>query len=254
MNPSPPPRTKTIAALVLTKNEAENIVPCLGSVSWCDQLIIIDDNSTDRTAALARSAGALVYKRALKADFASQRNFGLGKVSCEWAFFIDADERVPESLKGEILASLDRYDYSGYKLTRTDVFLGKRLGFGETASVSPIRLARKSAGSWRRPVHEVWDIKGKVAKLQQPLLHYPHRSISGFIAEINQYTQIEAEFRRERGESTSFVELLLFPIAKFIQNYIFRIGILDGFPGLVMAFMMSLHSLTLRVKVRQKNL
>lgn len=242
-------RRSTTSAAIITRNEKQNIIKCLKTVSWCDEIIVVDDESTDGTRELAKQKGAKVYFRPSAADFASQRNFALRKAKGKWVLFIDADERVTESLKKEILAVLDRADISGYRLKRDDVFLGKRLHYGETANVKLIRLARKEAGSWTRPVHEIWDIKGRVGELNQPLLHYPHGSIAEFIEEINTYSQIEAGFRKDRGESTTFIELIFFPVGKFIQNYFLRLGILDGFVGFIVAYMMSLHSLLVRLKL-----
>lgn len=111
----------------------------------------------------------------------------------------------------------------------------------ETANVRLLRLGKKDAGQWRRPVHEVWEISGPVGVLKNPLRHYPHPAIHEFIQTINRYTDLETG-------KFSYFRLFANPIGKFIQNYFFRLGFLDGFPGFVMAYMMSFYSLVVRVK------
>ncbi len=140
---------------------------------------------------------------------------------------------------------------SGYPIKRQDHFMGKDLRFGETANVTLLRLARKSAGKWHRPIHETWQVKGEIAQLKNPLLHYPHHSISQFIKSINFYTDLEAKHRLSPEKPNKFgvvTQMLFFPPAKFIYNYIVLLGFLDGIPGFIMALMMSLHSFMVRAK------
>jgi len=241
-----------ISAVVLTKNEEQNIQECLRSLRWCDEVIVIDDGSKDKTAVLAGQAGATVFTRTMHGDFAAQRNFGLNKAKGEWILFLDADECVSDELKQEIENAVSRKDVVGFWLGREDEFLGRSLKFGETAHARLIRLGKKSTGEWNRPVHEVWEIKGKVGELEGKIQHHPHPTIHQFLEDINRYTDIEARFRTRQGEPPSPVETLALPLAKFVKNYFLLLGLLDGFPGLVMAYMMSLHSLFVRVKMRRR--
>lgn len=240
----------TIASVVITKNEKKDIKSCLKSIDWCDEVIVIDDNSTDGTPTIAKSLGAYVYSRSSGENFAAQRNFALKKVKSEWVLFVDADERVSKKLQAEIQNAIKRKkDVAGYKIKRQDIFLGKKLRFGEAAGVELLRLGRKNRGAWKRPVHEVWELDGKIDRLKHNLIHYPHQTIADFLSKINYYTEIESEYRKNRGLGSNMFELFLYPTAKFVKNYILLLGFLDGFPGFVMAFMMSIHSLCVRVKI-----
>ncbi len=241
----------TISAVILAKNEENNIVSCLRSLNWCNQIIVIDDDSSDRTVDFAIKERAIVISRRLNGNFALQRNFGLEKAKGDWVLFLDADERVTKQLETEILQAVSQKDVVGFRLKRQDIFLGKALKFGETARIRLIRLARKSSGNWKRPVHEVWDVQGRIITLKQKIMHYPHPTITEFLEEINRYTDIEASLRRKKKEYPSWFETLTLPLAKMAKNYCFLLGFLDGFPGLSLAFMMSLHSLCVRLKTRE---
>ena len=241
-----------ISAVVLTKNEEKNIKECLETLNWCDELVVIDDYSEDKTVEISQKLGAKVFQRHLDDDFACQRNFGLKKAKGEWILFVDADERVTPALAGEISNLKSQIsNFSGFHLKRRDYFLGRWLKHGETANVKLLRLAKKNAGKWQRKVHEFWQIgEGRVGELKSPLLHYPHKNLTDFFESINWFSSLNAEVFCCQGKGLKFLEWGK-PMAKFVQNYFFRLGFLDGFPGLVMALMMSLHSLITRVKVRE---
>lgn len=251
--------TATITVVILTHNNQSSIGRLIRSLHWCDEVLVIDDQSADRTRAIAKKLGAKVFIRPLKDNFAAQRNFGLAQVTTDWAFFVDTDEIVSPALAGEIKSIITTSTYSAYSLRRIDFFWGKKLLFGETGHLNLLRLARTNAGLWRRPVHEVWQVKPPLGELKTSLYHYPHPDLAGFITKINYYTDIEARYRRRYPTGPDPVDLqglalLFIPAGKFMYNYFFKLGILDGLPGLVMALMMSLHSLLVRLKVYEKSL
>ncbi|MBU0619376.1 glycosyltransferase family 2 protein [Patescibacteria group bacterium] len=239
-----------ISAIVLTKNEAENIKVCLKNLSWCDELIVIDNYSTDKTTVMAKQLGAKVWQHHLNQDFSQQRNFGLEKASHQWVFFVDADETVSPALKKEVLQLIkSESEIQGFYLKRQDFFLGKRLCFGETAAVKLLRLARKNAGQWQRPVHEIWQIKGRTGQLKNPLLHQRQLTVAQFLTRINNYSSIRAKELYNQSVKASWLTILAYPVGKFCQNYFFRLGLLDGQVGFMMALMMSIHSFLVRAKL-----
>lgn len=238
-----------ISAVILTKNEEKNIKDCLQTLSFADEIIVIDDDSNDKTRQIAKKLGAKVFERRLDNDFSSQRNFGLNKAKGEWILFVDADERISSALRAEIL-NFQFSIFNGAYLRRKDYFLGRWLNFGETAHVKLLRLAKKDAGQWKRKVHETWVIeKGRVGELKSPLLHYPHATVSEFLKQINEYADFNARQFFDEGKRFQLWEMLLLPTAKFFFNYFIRFGFLDGFPGFVLAIMMAWHSLISRVKL-----
>ncbi len=240
-----------ISAVILTKNEEKNITACLESLSWCDEIVVIDDNSTDKTVDIAKKKGVRVYVHALENNFSEQRNFGLEKATGDWVLFVDADERISSALWYEIMANTNTPldGYSGFYLKRQDSMWGKVLQHGETSNVKLLRLAKKDAGSWEGKVHEAWKVQGKKLTLKNPLMHYPHQSVNEFLQEINYYTDLRAEELYNKKIKTSWWSIILFPKVKFVSNYVIKLGFLDGLPGLVFALMMSFHSFLVRGKL-----
>lgn len=230
--------------VILAKNEEKNISECIKSVYFCDEVIVIDDNSSDNTAKLALECGANVYMRGLNNDFASQRNFGLQRTKGKWALFLDADERVSENLKREIvtLVKSSQTKYSGFFLKRTDVIFGKEVSHGEMGRVKLLRLAKKDAGFWKRSVHEFWAVRGKTKTLANSLYHYPHQNLRGFVDSINAFSSLHAKSNREEGKQASLVKVVLWPLGHFVRNWVFRAGFLDKTLGFVIAVFMSFHS------------
>lgn len=239
-----------ISAVVLTRNEEKNITDCLKSLLWCDEILVVDDMSTDHTVELARrlSPKVRVIDRLLNNNYAAKRNFALTQTRNEWILFVDADERLSNKLAEEIKRHIAIDRVNGFRLRRQDFFLGKKLRFGETASVRLLRLARRNTGLWQRPVHEFWEIVGPTSTLRVPIDHYPHPTLSHFLVGINRYTDLDAKEFVANGVAFSFPRVILNPLGKFLQNYFLRLGFLDGLPGLIMAFMMSFYSAAVRVK------
>lgn len=241
-----------ISVVILTKDEESNIKQYIENLRWCKEILVIDDNSKDKTVEIAKRLGAKVFVRPLNNDFCNQRNFGLMKAGGAWVLFIDADEAVGEALKNEILGIILnplKNRYNGFLIKRKDYMWGRELKHGELGNVKLMRLAKKDAGNWQGKVHEVWKIKGKIGELNNSIKHYPHQSIREFLKEINFYTDIKAKELYENGFMTSFLSVLFFPIGKFFLNYIIRYGFMDGTRGLIFAILMSLHSFLVRSKL-----
>lgn len=242
-----------ISAVVLSRNDEENIERTLGSLAWCDEVLVVDDYSDDETATIAINLGATVYKRHLEDDFAAQRNYALRKARHPWVLFVDSDETVSPELAKEIrgiadTAILDN-DPNGYYVSRRDYFLGTWLTSGETGRVRLLRLGRKDRGEWNRTVHETWDIEGRKGTLREPLLHYPHQDVAQFLDSINRYSTINADYLHKQGVIEPTWRIVVNPVGKFIHNYLIRAGFRDGMPGAIMAIMMSMHSFLTRGKL-----
>lgn len=247
-----------ISVVVLTKNEGKNIEACLNTLKWADEIILIDDHSTDKTQEMAKKLGAKIFERELNDDFASQRNFGLEKAKNKWVLFVDADERVTPQLRAEIKSAISKAccyaisnqstAISGYFLKRRDYLFGKELKHGETSKVKLLRLGKKNTGEWKRRVDEIWEITGKIDTLKNPLEHHSHSSMTQFLNSVNFKSTLNARAFYEEGKRTRLWDWLK-PKAKFFQNWILRLGFLDGMEGLIMALMMAFHSFLVRSKL-----
>ena len=244
-----------ISAIILTKNEERHVLDCIEALSFCDEIIVVDDYSDDRTVDLLKNykgeRSAKVFKRKLDNDFASQRNFGLEKAKGEWVLFVDVDERVNSSLREEILQLTKNpiNKYNGFFIKRKDFMWGRLLNHGETGSTKLLRLAIKGNGLWNGNVHEVWSIGGNIGELTYPLIHYPHPTVHEFLAEINRYSDLRAKELYKNKVKIHWWSIIFYPKAKFFLNYFVKRGFLDGVPGLLVALIMSFHSFLVRSKL-----
>ncbi len=240
---------RMITAVILTKNSRRTLSQALRSVSFCSEVLVIDDDSKDETKRIARATKARVIQRTFTGSFADQRNFALEKARYPWVLFIDSDEVVPKALAQEVTNACVRGIHDGYYLRRQDYFYGKPLRYGETSSVRLLRLARKDTGKWKHPVHEVWDINGTVGDLHSPLQHYPHASVAEFLTKVNRYSTIRAHALFDQSAAFRWYDVVLYPLAKFVNNYLFLQGFRDGMRGAIYAWMMSFHSFLVRAKL-----
>jgi glycosyltransferase involved in cell wall biosynthesis len=232
-----------ISAIILTKNEEKQILDCLNTLEFVDEVIVVDDNSIDKTTSIAQKWGAKVFTRSMNQDYSAQSNFGAHKAKNNWVLFIDADERVSKDLQQEILQTLkSSQNISGYYLKRKDFIWGKWLTHGEVGTFKSLRLFQKNKGKWIRRVHPHVDIKGAIGHLKNPILHYPHQNLHKFINSIDRWSTWHAKANNEEGKIATLFKITFYPIGHFVKNYIFRLGFLDGMQGFVFACLMSAHS------------
>ena len=181
-------------------------------------------------------------------DFAKARNQAMAKVTTDWVLFKDSDETVTPKLGKEIAIAVKNKRFN-YQLKRQDFFEGRKLGFGETAAVRLIRLIQPGSGKWQGKVHEVFVSRLPVKTLSRPLLHERQITFSQLFERLNYYSDLRAKELFDAGADFSILQLLFFPKLKFVHNYFLRLGFLDGVPGLMLAVLMSWHSLMVRVKL-----
>jgi (heptosyl)LPS beta-1,4-glucosyltransferase len=228
---------------IISKSEIINKVLC-ESIGFADEIIVVVDSPAKKS---KKVEGVSYYFRPLGNDFASQRNFALEKAHGDWVLFVDDDEYVGTELSREIKESIQKSNYVGYFIKRIDVCYHQPLLHGETGSIKLLRLARRTAGKYSRPVHEIWQVTGKIGELSSPLYHAKDGLAGSFITRMSQYADIDADALIKENKPFSYTRLLLNPKAKFIQNYFGRLGFMDGTVGLIVAYLMSVQSLTVRV-------
>lgn len=185
----------TVSVIIIARDEAEILPVCLAGLAWADEIIVVDNGSTDATPEIARRAGATVVS-APGRDFAELRTTGLKAATGTWVLYVDADERVPAELQQEIRQLLLSFeperDPHGYFLRRRNYYLGRL--WPEQDKMQ--RLFWKSAlKRWHGPLHETADIDGTYGTLRHPLDHYTHRSLEAMVAKTNEWSEIEATLR-----------------------------------------------------------
>lgn len=233
---------KITAAIISKSEDVKSQV--LNSINFAEEIIVVVDSPEKKSRVQEKIH---YYYHPLNNNFAAQRNVALSKAKNDWVFFIDDDEYVGTELAREILSLPEKTKTTGFFIKRVDVCFHQPLKHGETGQTSLLRLAKKSAGKFQRPVHETWSIKGKVGELDSPLYHIKDNFISGFIDRMTQYSSIDADILTKENKPYTFWRLLLNPKGKFLQNYFVRLGLLDGTVGLFLAYLMSVQSLTVRV-------
>lgn len=241
-----------LTVCILAHNEEEKLKKLLPTLKFADEIIVVDDCSTDGTIEVCQRFGVKLWQRALNNDFGKQRNFALKQAKKGFVLFIDPDERVSQELVREITKVIQTGEKDGYYLKRQDIFKGKKLTYGEPGRVKLLRLGRKGAGWWERPVHETWRIK-RVGNLKEKLIHEAHESVREFSQGVDWYSGLEAAYRLRQNIPWSLWQTVVYPPIKFILNYFIFRGFLDGYAGLVYAFLMSKHSFLVRWKLYKLN-
>jgi glycosyltransferase involved in cell wall biosynthesis len=213
-----PPSRLPLSAVLITRNAARQLPDCLASLDFCDDIVVIDSGSEDGTGALARQLGARVIEQALH----------------DWVLCIDADERVSMPLRDAILAALIAPAQPAHRFARCNRFMGRYLRHGEGYPDWCLRLFDRRQARWSDDaVHEKVLTDAAVGTLAGDLLHESAESIESYLAKQNRYSTLAAETAINRGKRANFGHLLLSPTLRFIKFYFFRLGFVDGLPGLV---------------------
>jgi len=232
-----------VSVIVIALNQEDNIVSCLKTVAWADEIVLVDSGSTDRTLELAKGFTDRIFTIDWP-GFGAAKNFALDQATGEWIFSLDTDERVSEALRDEILAVVKgESPLAGYRVPRKNYFGGRwirRLGWYPNYT---LRLFRRGEGRFReRAVHEEVAVNGPVGTLQTPLDHYSYASVSDYIARQDRYARLAAEEMLKEGKRPQLGELFWRPLSHFFKLYVLRLGFLEGRLGYTLALLASLYN------------
>lgn len=229
-------KTPRITLFIIAKNEERRIAPCILSArDIVSEIIVIDSNSTDKTELVCRDLGAQVYKREFD-GFTNQKNFALSKVTGDWALNLDADERLSPALKEEILQAVTHPDIAGYYLPFSNYFLGKKMRFSGLNKEKHLRLVRPKKSHYVGGlVHEGLKVEGPLGTLHHAVEHYSYDSIESYFTKFNKYTSLAAEQLFKDGKRFCLLKVLVTLPFEFFKRYFLKLGILDGFNGLLWA-------------------
>ncbi len=241
-----------ISVLLITFNEEKHIVEVIKNIDFADEIIIIDGESTDNTAKLAKELpNVKLISRPFK-NFADQRNFAISKAKNEWILFIDADERIPNMLKSEIFEAVNSgNNVSAYLFKRRFYFNKKIVRFSGLQSDTIYRLFKKNSAYYdeSKIVHESLIVNGKSEILKTYMLHYCYTSNEDYKRKMKLYATLKAEELHKKGKRINNILHFVFrPTYKFIINYIFRFGFLDGRIGLSICYL-SAYGVWYRYKI-----
>ncbi|MBI5123511.1 glycosyltransferase family 2 protein [Candidatus Roizmanbacteria bacterium] len=221
-----------LSAIILTKNAEDMIADCLDSVSFCDEIIVIDDGSTDRTTEIAKLQGVKVFS-IISRSFSERRNYGLKKAKNKWILYIDADERISSELKENIKKTIgENSEFSAYRLQRKNFYFGTY----EWPYIEKLeRLFKKNAlKEWHGQLHETAQVNGEIGDLDGYLLHYTHRDLTSMVEKTIVWSEIEAELRLDAHHPKMtwwrFPRVML---TAFFNSYVKQKGYKAGTAGLV---------------------
>ena len=235
---SVPPVTVT----VITKNEADALADALRSVSWADELIVVDAESTDDTVRIARQFTDRVYVRPWN-GYIDQKNHAAGLATHDWIFSLDADERSTPQLAEEIRTLLGAGPASsGYRMPRVSFYFGRWMRTTDMYPDYQLRLYDRRKARWDGMyVHESVSVDGLVGYLKNELQHYPYRDLSEHLVRMDRYTTLAAMQMHARGQRAGVTDLAVHPPVAFLRNYIWKGGFRDGQAGLVISIINSYY-------------
>jgi glycosyltransferase involved in cell wall biosynthesis len=226
-----------LSACVITYNEADRIEACLRSLSFCDELIVVDSHSTDATRQLAASSGARVIERDWP-GYRSQKEFAVQSAQNDWVLCLDADERVSDPLRREIETLRDAGfpRFPGWSMPRITDYFGRFLRHGNPYPDRSVRLFDRRRGGWvGREIHETTRVEGRAGRLHGHLEHFSYRSLTDHHNRMQRYADLMARALYAGGKRCGLGKVLINPQWRFFRGYFLRLGFLDGWRGLVFA-------------------
>lgn len=244
-----------ISAIVITKNEENNIEACLQSILWADEIIIVDSESMDETIALARRFTEKIFVKPWM-GFAAAKQFALSQCRNDWVLWLDADERVLPELAEEIQQTVSNTPiHAAFTVARRAYFVGRWI---KHSGWYPGRVARlfdkRKANFNSAAVHEGLDIHGSIGSLRHDLLHFTDPDIYHYFTKYNRYTSLAADESYRKGKRARLSDLIIRPGWLFIKMYFVRLGFLDGVQGLMLALFSSSYVFTKYAKLWEKEI
>lgn len=241
-----------LSVIIITYNEEPDIEACLESITWADEIIVVDCGSTDNTIDICETYTRNIH-RVDRHGSGLQKQQALDRATKPWVLNLDADERVSSGLKEEIHGILDRSDtYDGYAIPRHNLFLGRMIRQAGWGDDRPLRLFRRSRTQVSdTQVHEGFIVEGQIGTLSQPIIHEAYKSLYQYFEKLNEYTSIEVRnrLRARPNRRIGWVHLTLAPLGMFWKLYIVKRGYSDGFHGLLLCLLSSISMMVGYAKI-----
>jgi (heptosyl)LPS beta-1,4-glucosyltransferase len=222
-----------VTAVIAAHNEGDQIAACVRSVSWADEILVVENDSTDDTVEQARGAGAAVFSHPFR-TIGAQRNAAIAKARHPWIFVLDADERGTPALGNEVARRV-RENADAWRVRRRNWFLGREIRYSGWDRDRPVRLFRSSLRYDERPVHEHVITTSEPGTLDESMLHQPYANLGEYFEKLGRYSRDWAEQNHAKGRRASIFTLLVRPQARFISTLVLRRGFLDGWQGVVIS-------------------
>jgi glycosyltransferase involved in cell wall biosynthesis len=245
-----------ISVVITVLNEEAKIKACLESVKWADEIVVVDDGSTDGTVSLAKQYTDKVFHHVSQGFVEPARNFAIGKATGDWILILDADETVPQSLADKLREITSEEHANCVRIPRKNIIFGKWMQNTGWWPDYNIRFFKKGAVSWTDKIHSQPNIKGLVIDLgpdeKFALVHYNYDSISQFLRKLDSYTTVTAQERVVSERAFRWNEIIESPVQEFLSRYFARKGYKDGLHGLVLSLLMAFYEFVICLKVWEK--
>lgn len=240
-----------LSAAVITKNEEKKIGDCLDSLSFADEIVVIDCGSTDRTAEIAESKGAKVIFHQWEGHI-GQKNYAVGQTTGQWVLSLDADERVSAKLREEIQRALSNPVADGYAIPRLVYYINRWIRHCGWYPARKVRLFRRDKGRWTgENPHDRIELEGRCENLNGDIYHLSFDSISEHLQTIDHFTEIAAREKAAKNERAGFWPIVFRPPVTFIKMYFLKLGFLDGLPGFILSILSTYHVFCKYVKISE---
>lgn len=239
-----PPREHGLSVVIIARNEAPRIGPCLESAAFADEIIVVDALSEDGTAEVCRRKGARVFERPWR-GYGAQKNFAMGRARQPWVLILDADERVPAPLREEIqdvLRGGPEADAVAYRIPRRNFFYGRWMSFGGLFPDYQIRLLRRGAGHYNdAELHESLLVDGPIGTLRHPLDHLTEPTLADHFRRVDRYSTFAARETGKRRRRVGWTDLTFRPAAVLLKTYVRKQGFREGIPGFLVSAFGAMH-------------
>jgi len=242
-----------ISAVLIAQNEETSIGDALRSVVFCDEIVVVDSGSTDRTREVAEAAGARVVVNAPWPGFVAQRSFAVRSARHDWVLALDADERVSAALREEIEARRRlSFDRAGYRIPRVAFYLGRWIRGTDWYPDWQVRLFDRRRGSWHGDlVHESVRVVGPVGRMRGELEHHPYADVADHMRKVDSYTTLWARQAWAAGRRTNVFDMAAAAAWAFLRNYVLRRGVLLGSAGFIVSVLNTHYTFTKLAKLRE---
>jgi glycosyltransferase involved in cell wall biosynthesis len=224
-----------LSVILITKNEANNIVDCLASVAWADEIIVFDSGSEDETVSICREYTDKVYETDWP-GFGIQKQRALNKAKGDWVLSIDADEIVTAELRVEIVKAIQQEKFQGFEIPRLSTYCGKQIRHAGWWPDHVLRLFRRECGYFTEAsVHERIIVRGQIGRLNYPFLHNAFIDFDEVLRKVNHYSTLGAEALYERGVQSSLKKAVIKALWTFIRTYFIKLAFMDGHKGFMLS-------------------
>lgn len=224
-----------LSVIIITKNEASHINACLASISWANEIIVLDSGSTDNTIELCKAYTDKVYSTDWQ-GFGIQKQRALNYATNDWVLSIDADETVTEALKNEILNAIQSAEYNGFEIPRLSNYCGRAMKHGGWFPDYVLRLFKREHGSFTDAVvHERIVVSGNIGRLNHPFLHDAFVNFEEVLHKVNHYSSLGADLLQQKNAKATIPKALFKGFWTFFRTYILKAAFLDGWHGLLLA-------------------